>query len=139
MPPPKLPPHPKSAPDDYYVENEMCICCGVPHAVAPDLMGWTGEKTSHCIWKKQPETREELDQAIAVLEAQEWGCHKYAGDDPAMLKRNSAGYCDYPLPLQRKLPAVTQFGAGPTHFRLIDKEGGSLARFWKRLSHRKNS
>lgn len=134
MPAPKLTPHPESAPGDFYVENGMCISCGVPHAVAPDLMGWTDDKMSHCIWKKQPETSEELDQAIAVLEAQELGCHRYAGGEPAILKRISAEYCDHLLPPQRKSPREMQSGGALIHFRLLDGGDSFLARVWKRLA-----
>jgi hypothetical protein len=134
----KLPPHPESAPGNFYVENGMCIPCGVPHVVAPDLMGWTGDKMSHCIWKKQPETPEELDQAIAVLEAQELGCHRYAGDEPAILKRISAAYCDHSLPRQRMPRPVIQWRGVPIRFRLLDEGDSFLARVWKRLAGAKN-
>ncbi|HZV87601.1 MAG TPA: hypothetical protein VFF95_08650 [Candidatus Binatus sp.] len=116
----------------------MCISCGVPHVVAPNLMGWTGDKMSHCVWKKQPETPEELHQAIAVLEVQELGCHRYAGDDPAILKRISAAYCDHLLPPQRKPRPVIQSGGVPIHFRLLDERDSFLARVWKRLVGAKN-
>ena len=80
-------PRPKSAPGDFYVVKGECLACGVPQVVAPDLVGWTGEKIPHCCWKKQPETQEELERAIAVLETQELECHRYAGTDPAILRR----------------------------------------------------
>lgn len=64
--------HPQSAPGDFYVVNDQCLFCGAPHVVAPDLIGWA-EKTryDHCIWKKQPETPAELDQAFAAFDASE--------------------------------------------------------------------
>jgi hypothetical protein len=97
-------------------------------------MGWTDDnKMSHCIWKKQPETPEELDQAVAVLEAQELGCHRYAGDEPAILKRISAAYCDHLLPPQRKPRPVIQSGGVPIRFRLLDEGDTFLVRVWKRL------
>jgi len=49
---PKFTPHPKSAPGDFYVEKGQCLACGVPHVVAPDLVGWADEKIPHCFWKK---------------------------------------------------------------------------------------
>jgi hypothetical protein len=94
---PKFTPHPKSAPGDFYVVKRECLACGVPHVVAPDLVGWTGEKNPHCFWKKQPETPAELERAIAVLEGQEVECHRYAGTDPAILDRVLSTYCDYPM------------------------------------------
>jgi hypothetical protein len=86
--------HPQSAPGDFYVVEGECITCGAPHAVAPDLIGWVDGDHSHCIWKKQPETEQEIEQAIAVTEASEVGCHRYAGDDPKILRRIDPEYCD---------------------------------------------
>jgi hypothetical protein len=94
---PKFTPHPKSAPGDFYVVKGECLACGVPQVVAPNLVGWTGEKIPHCFWKKQPETPAELERAIAVLEAQELECPRYAGTDPTILKRVLSSYCDYPM------------------------------------------
>ncbi|HEY9126263.1 MAG TPA: hypothetical protein VIM62_04010, partial [Acidobacteriaceae bacterium] len=49
----------QSAPGDFYVESGCCISCGVPQAVAPDLVGWIeDEKFLRCYWIKQPETPE---------------------------------------------------------------------------------
>jgi hypothetical protein len=136
MPTPKFTPHPQSTPGDFYVENEMCTSCGVPHAVAPDLMAWVDGEASHCFWKKQPETSAEIDQAIAVLEAQELGCHRYAGDDPAILRRLSAEYCDYPSPSQRVPRQVIRSVDPPALFRLLEQENGLFVRVWKRLTHK---
>ena len=88
--------------------------------------------------EKQPEGPQELDQAIAVLEAQELGCHKYAGDEPAILKRISAAYCDHSLPRQRRPGPLIQWRGVPIHFRLLGKGDGFLARVWKRLAGAKN-
>jgi len=68
-----------------------------PQVVAPQLIGWADEDTAHCIWKKQPETARELENAIAVLEAQELDCHRYAGSNPAILDRIRRTLCDYPM------------------------------------------
>lgn len=75
--------HPQSAPGDFYVVNNECMVC-VPHHLAPELMAWT-EDGYHCFWKKQPERPEEMEHAIRVLEQQEAGCHRYAGNDPQVL------------------------------------------------------
>jgi hypothetical protein len=131
MPAPKLTPHPESAPGDFYVEKGMCLSCGVPHVVAPDLMGWTGNETGHCIWRKQPETPKELDQAIAVLETQELGCHRYAGDNPEILKRISAEHCDYPAEPRGPSQAEARFGGREIHFALMDERSGFFTRVRK--------
>lgn len=87
--------HPQSAPGDFYVVNGECISCGAPHAVAPDLIGWaTNVENQHCIWKKQPETPEELEQALAAFDASEIGCYRYAGGDPQIMSRIGLDYCD---------------------------------------------
>jgi hypothetical protein len=59
-------------------------------------VGWVDEKELQCAWKKQPETPEEFDRAIAVLHTQELGCHRYAGSDPAILRRLPTEVCDEP-------------------------------------------
>ena len=78
--------HPESAPGDFYVENDQCFTCGAPHGVAPDLIGWADDVSS-CIWKKQPATPEELEQAISVFGAACCEAHRYAGSDPEILRR----------------------------------------------------
>ncbi len=79
----------------------MCVSCGAPHAVAPDLIGWTDLEMGHCIWKKQPETPEELEQAFSVFDASCVGCHRYAGTDPAIHERIGPEYCDNAPPRPR--------------------------------------
>ena len=130
---PKSTPHPKSAPGDFYVVKGECLVCGVPHVVAPDLVGWTGEKIPHCFWKKQPETKAELERAIAVLEAQELECHRYAGTDPEILNRVSPTYCDYPVQSQTVVePAAPQ----SPHFALLDDRPSLFARIWRTVTGR---
>src|SRR5215467_4708692 len=113
---PKFNPHPKSALGDFYVVKGECLACGVPHVVAPDLVGWIGD-TQHCFWKKQPETPAELERAIAVLEAQELECHRYAGTDFAIVSRISSTCCDYPA---QSGIAVEQIDQQPPRFALLD-------------------
>jgi hypothetical protein len=87
--------HPQSAPGDFYVVNDECITCGAPHAVAPDLIGWAKNvEYEHCIWKKQPQTPEEFEQAFAAFDASEVGCYRYAGDDPKIMARIGLDFCD---------------------------------------------
>jgi hypothetical protein len=128
---PKFTPHPKSAPGGFYVEKGQCLACGVPHVVAPDLVGWTDEMFPHCYWKKQPETAADLERAIGVLEAQELGCHRYAGTDPAILDRLTSGYCDYPKPSQCVLQPTDP---EPPRFALLDDRPGPLTRAWRKIT-----
>jgi hypothetical protein len=92
--------HPQSASGDFYVVHNECVSCGEPHAVAPDLIGWVDAERPHCIWKKQPQTADETEQAIGVIAVSEVGCHRYAGDDPDIIKRIGWDYCDAPRPFQ---------------------------------------
>lgn len=132
---PKFTPHPRSAPGDFYVEKGQCLACGVPHVVAPDLVGWTDEKVSHCYWKKQPESPAELERAIAVLEAQELGCHRYAGTDPAILNRLSSADCDYPT---RSGSVTEKPETALPRFALLDNGPGLLTRLWRSIAWRSN-
>jgi predicted RNase H-like HicB family nuclease len=93
----KYDPQPKSAPGDFYVESGCCTACGVPQHVAPDLVGWTVEPFVSCYWKKQPETKEEFEQAFKIFDGQELGCHHYRGHDPDIQLRVGTEQCDYPL------------------------------------------
>jgi hypothetical protein len=86
--------HPQSAPGDFYVINDECITCGAPHAVAPALIGWATDGSSHCIWKKQPETPDEMEQAFNAFGASCVGCYRYAGSDPAVMERIGLEFCD---------------------------------------------
>jgi hypothetical protein len=90
-------PKSSSAVGDFYVEDNCCITCGVPQAVAPDLVGWTNEGMSQCYWKKQPQTQEELRQAFAIFSGQEVGCHRYSGRDPEIQAQIGLENCDHPV------------------------------------------
>jgi hypothetical protein len=41
----------------------------------------------HCIWKKQPETAQEMQQALAAFDACCLGCYRYAGSDPNIIAK----------------------------------------------------
>ena len=88
--------HPESAPGDFYVIEGDCLSCGAPHEAAPDLIGWAGSAGNHCIWRKQPGSPNELEQAILVLESQDLDCHRYSGQDPKVLARIPRELCDFP-------------------------------------------
>ena len=130
---PRFIPHPKSVPGAFYVVNGECLACGLPHVLAPDLVGWADENLPHCFWKKQPETPSELERAIAVLESQEVECHRYAGTDPSILARVLSTYCDYPM----QSPKVTEpIDPNPPHFAMLQDRHSLLAGFWKTITRR---
>ena len=110
-----------------------CLSCGLPHAVASDLIGWIDENQSHCYWKKQPETPAEIKQALAVLNGQELDCHRYAGRDPAMMKRISySGHCDFPVTFRSKVDSLV---VGP-RFLLLDDRPSLLARILRMFTRK---
>jgi len=99
----------------FYVQDTCCMSCGVPQAIAPDLVGWTNENLTQCQWLKQPQTADELDRAIKIIHTQELGCHRYSGKDPAILQRLPAEDCDHIRPdLKLHLPRISLF---PAHCR----------------------
>ncbi|HEV8145382.1 MAG TPA: hypothetical protein VGP79_03335, partial [Bryobacteraceae bacterium] len=91
---PKTRAHLQSAPGDFYVVNGECMSCGAPHEVAPDLIGWADAGLTHCIWKKQPETEAELQQALRAFDASCICGYRYAGSDPDIMVRIGFDNCD---------------------------------------------
>ncbi|MDQ2800503.1 MAG: ferredoxin [Armatimonadota bacterium] len=97
--------NPLNAPGPFYVEGGLCLHCCLPEAEAPELIGveYEGDYlTNGCFFKKQPETPEELDQAIDAMSVNCVATLRYGGEDLAILRRlNELGLrsqCDYPSP-----------------------------------------
>lgn len=128
------PRHPESAPGDFYVVHGECILCGAPHHAAPELMGWATQDQDgpHCIWKRQPETPEEVEQAVAAVLSSEVGCHRYAGTGPDIIGKIGTSYCDHPelAPPGTKENQLEpdQFGPPPTWREAVVMLGG-IVRF----------
>ncbi len=121
--------------EDFYVQPGCCTSCGVPQSVAPDLVGWTNENHPQCYWIKQPENAAELNQAIKLFQTQELGCHRYSGNDPAVLQKLPAEDCDHFRP-DLRLHSVPYFAlSGPTpRFTLsASMERGAFRRLWRKL------
>jgi ferredoxin len=82
----------ENASGDFYVEQDMCIACRAPESVAPDLVGFyedpsgTGRE-SHCYFKKQPETAEEMSRAIKAICISCCGAYRYAGSVPEVKEK----------------------------------------------------
>jgi hypothetical protein len=84
--------YPENTPGAFYVQKDLCITCRAPESVAPDLIGFYEDPSgtnckSHCYFKKQPETAEELDRAIRAVQVSCCGAYRYAGDDPGVEKK----------------------------------------------------
>ena len=122
---------PRSAPGDFYVENHCCIFCGVPQVAAPDLIGWTDERNAQCYWKKQPETGQELEQAFAVFDGQELGCHRYGGSDPKIQTRIGTENCDHPVSYIAS--TVDSYSTVPSFWT----EAGLFERLWAKIFGRR--
>jgi hypothetical protein len=85
-------PHPLNVPGPFYVEAGLCMLCCVPEHEAPDLIGFYKDPTgthreSHCYFRKQPQTPEELERAIAATRLACCGAYRYGGSNPEILKR----------------------------------------------------
>jgi hypothetical protein len=124
--------------DFYLADDGCCAFCGVPQSIAPELVGWVNEKETRCYWIRQPQTPDEIDRAIKILHTQELGCHRYAGNDPEILKRLPPAECDDIAPqmaLHRRV--VIEPSGAPLHFSLSAsaRQAGFLQRLWRKLIH----
>jgi ferredoxin len=89
----------KNAPGAFYVEAECCLTCGIPQQIAPEIFAWHNEGDSgHCYVQRQPQTSEEFDKVIEVMQHADLDCIYYGGSDRAELDRLSladlAAQCD---------------------------------------------
>ena len=128
---------------DFYVQDVCCMSCGVPQAIAPELVGWRDQNRQlNCYWIKQPETADELDRAIKILHTQELGCHRYSGHDPAILKRCPPEDCDH---VQPEMALNQRYTLGPSNIPLkfslsaSELKDGLLSRLWRKVARSKSS
>lgn len=77
--------HPNNAPGPFFVEDGLCITCGIPELEAPDLIAGTDD--GHCYFRKQPVTPDEVRRAIAAVNISCCGAVQYGGDDPDILRQ----------------------------------------------------
>lgn len=85
-------PHCMNLPGAFYVVNQDCMTCGYPHVLAPDLMAWemnSEGREAHCYFRKQPETSQEIEQAVNAVKGSCCGALRYSGSDPEIIKRMS--------------------------------------------------
>ena len=98
----------ENAPGDFYVAAGQCIICMFPVQMAPELVGFcdahaqTGSHAgSHCYFKRQPKTREEIALALESLAGSCCQALRYAGNDPEILERlQQTGFghlCDHSM------------------------------------------
>jgi hypothetical protein len=87
--------YPENAPGPFYVEDDLCIQCWAPEAVAPNLVG---KNERHCFFRKQPESLEELELAILAVNVCCCGAYRYSGNDPKVISRLASWACDTKSP-----------------------------------------
>ena len=85
-------PHRLNAAGPFYSVRDGCIVCLAPQAAAPHVMGFYRDPSgtharSHCFFKKQPQTPEEVDEAIAAMSVSCVENLRYGGRDPEILRR----------------------------------------------------
>jgi hypothetical protein len=96
-------PFPLNAPGDFYVEDGLCIACEAPEHEAPALMSHVKDGSRddcyHCYFKRQPQTPEEVQQAIRAVQVACCGAVRYGGRDPQIVSRlralGSSDDCDH--------------------------------------------
>jgi len=84
---------PENAEGPFYVKKGQCLRCCAPLDHAADMMDMSngGKDTppvySHCYFKKQPSTADEIERAVQACAAGCIAAQRYAGNDPDILKR----------------------------------------------------
>lgn len=89
---------PENAAGDFYVEAGLCTRCCLVHGEAPDLLNDPTQPFDECYFRRQPQTPEEVAQAISAIWVSEMCALRYAGTDEAIIAklrtRQSAALCD---------------------------------------------
>ena len=112
--------YPDSAPGPFYVVKDQCMICDFPNQIAPQSFDWSAETfrfsncidcPTHCRVLRQPESDEEIAQAIEAACGSCVEAIRYCGTDPKILaKFRERGYerlCD------AIMRGIVEPGAGP--------------------------
>ena len=99
MPDRRFEAYPENAAGPFYVQHDLCIMCRAPESVASDLIGFYEDPSgsnirSHCYFKKQPKTPEEIDRAVKAVWANCCGCYRYAGSDAEVKEKLREAGCE---------------------------------------------
>ena len=81
----RLPTHPQNSEGDFYVVDGECMGCGAPEQQATRMMAH--DSTGHCFFVRQPESSDELNDALRALWSSCCGAVRYGGIDPLVLTR----------------------------------------------------
>ena len=89
----------KNVPGPFYTTGE-CLACGAPEAEAPALFAALDSDNYETYFVRQPCTLEEIEHACRAAEVCCLSTIRYAGHDPAILRRlgNRPDTCDHLLP-----------------------------------------
>jgi hypothetical protein len=79
-------PHPENSAGPFYVVEGHCTACQAPIPEAPTLIAWAEHDPYHCVFRNQPETPEELEQALNAMGVCCVAALRYGGDDPVILR-----------------------------------------------------
>jgi hypothetical protein len=82
---------PLNAEGGFYVVKDMCITGTAPHHEAPELMGM--DEATGCYFRRQPQTAEEIEQAVEAIRVSCMEALRYADNDPEVLERLRAQGC----------------------------------------------
>ena len=82
----KMEPRPDNVDGLFYVEHGCCLTCDLPRTIAPSMFKYTEDQTQ-CYVYRQPETEEDMDKMVEVLEAQDILCIRCRSRDRGLLKR----------------------------------------------------
>jgi hypothetical protein len=76
-----------------------CLWCGAPEAEAPTLFAPFDESYKDTYFIRQPQTPEEIDQAVSAARVCCTYAVRYSGQDPEIIRKldNSPEYCDFVL------------------------------------------
>lgn len=95
--------HPRNSQGPFYVVNGECITCGAPETEAQELM--SHDDRGHCYFVRQPESPEEVEQAIRATWASCCGAVRYGGKNAEIIRKlavlRSYDSCDeklFPVP-----------------------------------------
>lgn len=92
------PRHELNAEGDFYVEKDGCTLCGAPEVEAGGLIGHSEDG---CYFIRQPQTEEEIEQAINAIAVSCVSAVRYGGTDQKIIKKlhelDLATECDHEL------------------------------------------
>src|SRR5882672_2277680 len=88
---------PQNAPGDFYVQANRCTRCCMPHHEAPDLMNDPDAPFEECYFRRQPQTPDEVVQAMNAICVSEVCALRYGGRDPEIIRQVGPGQSDYSL------------------------------------------